>query len=170
MLQCKAWGVACRENKSQAVQAVNISTQANKQGGADRARHRPQQSGKQFQNAIAGSAGSQFQNAIAGSAGRQFQNGVAGIAGSLFQQIGNHNYAYLWDFQCNQPPPRLPVACCLHGHIHGDVLQNLNHSPMAAVCLNQMQTIQSCGFRIPCHIPEHTKTLQSAVDQTKMCP
>ena len=39
-----------------------------------------------------------------------------------------------------------------NAHIHGNVLQNLSHSPMAAVRLNQIHTIQSCSFRIPSHI------------------
>ena len=54
-----------------------------------------------------------------------------------------------------------------NAHIHGNVLQNRSHSPMAAVRLNQIHGIQSCSFRIPSHIPEHTKLLHNVLDQTK---
>ena len=57
-----------------------------------------------------------------------------------------------------------------NAHIHGNVLQNLSRSPMVAVRLNQIHTIQCCGLRIPSHIPEHAKALHNAVDEAKMCP
>ena len=44
-----------------------------------------------------------------------------------------------------------------NAHIYGNVLQNVSHTPMAAVRLNQIHTIQSCSFRIPSHILEHTR-------------
>ena len=57
-----------------------------------------------------------------------------------------------------------------NAHIHGNVLQNVSHRPMVAVRLNRIHTIQSCSFRIPSHILEHTKVLHNTVDQMKMCP
>ena len=57
-----------------------------------------------------------------------------------------------------------------NAHIHGNVLQNLNCGPMAAVDLNLIQTIQRCRFRIPSHITEHDMVLHCPVDEAKMRP
>ena len=85
------------------------------------------------------------------------------------------NSSFLADMSVQEPDVNAKYGACVTGwaspmRTSMAMCCKILASPMAAVHLNQIHTIQSCSFRIPSHIPEHTKVLHNAVDEAKMCP